>query len=239
MRHRYRTSLRELRRQWRGYAAGRAWLGRRYDDFEPQPALRRAVRRAVAPGGASTALARRSLPAAGSVSRRDRGAFLALDAVLGLEELAGFVLSNRPQRRTPAREVADVVLVIERFPSRGDPLVDYARTLAGARVEAAARPESLDPSAGRGLTVTYREDDGGAARLGALVRVLARHPLRALRDRRGRPPGAPSLAALAPAVLRLADDGDARLHSLGSVSAHAVARRLARLTGRPLLEDVL
>src|SRR5260370_10874147 len=27
--HRYRTTLRELRRQWRGYAAGRAWLGRR------------------------------------------------------------------------------------------------------------------------------------------------------------------------------------------------------------------
>jgi len=26
--HRYRASLRELRRQWRGYAAGRAWLAR-------------------------------------------------------------------------------------------------------------------------------------------------------------------------------------------------------------------
>ncbi|MGH2873474.1 MAG: glycosyltransferase family 2 protein, partial [Solirubrobacteraceae bacterium] len=40
VRHRYRTSLRDLRHQWRGYAAGRAWLGRRYEDFRPEPALR-------------------------------------------------------------------------------------------------------------------------------------------------------------------------------------------------------
>ena len=33
--HQYRTSIRALRLQWRGYAAGRAWLGRRYDGFEP------------------------------------------------------------------------------------------------------------------------------------------------------------------------------------------------------------
>src|SRR5207249_2467918 len=37
--HRYRASLGELRRQWRGYAAGRAWLARRYDGFEPEPAV--------------------------------------------------------------------------------------------------------------------------------------------------------------------------------------------------------
>src|SRR5262249_56030641 len=37
--HRYRTTVRALRRQWRGYAAGRAWLGRRYDGFSPEPAL--------------------------------------------------------------------------------------------------------------------------------------------------------------------------------------------------------
>ena len=37
--HRYRTTVRALRRQWRGYAAGRAWLGRRYDGFAPEPAL--------------------------------------------------------------------------------------------------------------------------------------------------------------------------------------------------------
>src|SRR5205807_3915440 len=45
VRHRYRTSLGELRRQWRGYAAGRAWLSRRYEGFEPEPGLARALRR--------------------------------------------------------------------------------------------------------------------------------------------------------------------------------------------------
>ncbi|MDQ2760837.1 MAG: glycosyltransferase, partial [Actinomycetota bacterium] len=39
--HRYRATLRDLRGQWRGYAAGRAWLSRRYDGFTPEPAAQR------------------------------------------------------------------------------------------------------------------------------------------------------------------------------------------------------
>jgi hypothetical protein len=104
-------------------------------------------------------------------------------------------------------------------------------------VEAAARPEACDPAAGRELAVAYREDDGSAARLVALIRILARHPLRAVRDRLGRSPGEPSLAALAPAVRRLTADRDARLHALGGAGAQAIARRLSALTGRPMLED--
>ncbi|MGI8715431.1 MAG: glycosyltransferase family 2 protein, partial [Solirubrobacteraceae bacterium] len=50
--HRYRTTVRALRRQWRGYAAGRAWLARRYDGFAPEPALRRATSRALRRRGA-------------------------------------------------------------------------------------------------------------------------------------------------------------------------------------------
>ena len=46
--HRYRTTLGDLRRQWRGYAAGRAWLARRYDGFEPQPAVARVRGRGLA-----------------------------------------------------------------------------------------------------------------------------------------------------------------------------------------------
>jgi hypothetical protein len=237
VRHRYRTSLEALRRQWRGYAAGRAWLSRRYEDFEPQSALRRAAGRVVGRRGGTSGAGRRSLPPAGSLSRRDRGAFLALDAVLGVEELAGFVLSNRPRRLVAPGGAADVVLVIDRFPTRGDPLADFARTLSGARVEAAARPEACDPAAGRELAVAYREDDGSAARLVALIRILARHPLRAVRDRLGRSPGEPSLAALAPAVRRLTADRDARLHALGGAGAQAIARRLSALTGRAMLED--
>jgi hypothetical protein len=248
--HRYRTTVRALRRQWRGYAAGRAWLARRYDGFSPQPALTRAAgrvlgrRSAIAPdsapvasrvgdtGGGGSAPRRGSAAPPTAPGRLDRGRFLALDALLGVEELAGFALSNRPRRE--ARGPARVVLVADRFPARDDPLADFALTLAGARVEAAARPEALSRRAAQGLTIDYREDDGAGARALALVRLLARHPLRCARDLIGRRPGAPGLAALAPAVVRLVRDGDARVHPLGGEDARAAAARLARLAGRRL-----
>jgi glycosyl transferase family 2 len=252
--HRYRTSVRDLRRQWRGYAAGRAWLGRRYDDFRPEPAWKRAAGRVLRLGGsASAAPAARAAPAASAVTgaptadapaadapdtdapaarpgRLERGGFLALDMVLGVEELAGFALSNRPRR--DAQPQVRVVLVTDRFPARDDPLADFAVTLADARAEASARPEVLAPQAARGLPIDYREDDGVATRTLALARLIARHPLRCLRDLLGRRPGAPGLAALAPAVWRLQRDGGARLHPLGGEDVRAVAVRLGRLAGR-------
>jgi GT2 family glycosyltransferase len=234
--HRYRTSLTELRRQWRGYAAGRAWLARRYDDFVPEPALRRAGSRVLRRlGGARR---RRVAPPprrAGATDRGplDRGRFLAVDALLGAEELAGFALSNRPATAR-GRPQARVVLVADRFPARGDPLGDFARTLAGARVESAARPEAVDRAVARGLTIDYREDDGAATRTVAMLRLVAHHPLRSVRDGLARRPGEPSLAALAPAVRRLARDRGARVHPLGGEETLAVARRLASLAGRPL-----
>ena len=234
--HHYRTSIDALRRQWRGYAAGRAWLGRRYADFEPEPALRRAIARARRPrdGGAGRATRRASAPrGAPRPGRWQRGGFAALDAVLGVEELAGFALSNRPRKRA-RRGRAQVVLVADRFPARGDPLADFALTLAGARVEAAARPEAVGVRAARELTVDYREDDGAAARVLALFGVLARHPLRGVLDMLHRRSGDPGLAAIAPAVLRLGRDPGARVHPLGGAPSRAVAVRLAALAGRGL-----
>jgi GT2 family glycosyltransferase len=243
--HRYRTTVRALRRQWRGYAAGRAWLGRRYDDFAPEPAVRRAAGRVLRwPGSAPPALppappapgATPATPPASAPSRLERGQFLALDAVLGVEELAGFALSNRPRRddRPPAR----VVLVADRFPARDDPLADFALSLSGARVEAAARPEAVDAPAARGLIVDYREDDGAAVRALALARLAARHPVRCARDVAGRlgraGRDAPGLAAIAPAVIRLVRDPEARVHPLGGPAARAVAVRLAALAGHGL-----
>jgi Glycosyl transferase family 2 len=232
--HSYRMTIDGLRRQWRGYAAGRAWLGRRYEGFEPQPALARAGARALHLGsGKFRPGQRRSSGSAGPVRRRDRGGFLALDALLGVEELAGLVLSNRPRRRAAGHAVR-VVLVADRFPARDDPLVDFVRTLAGPRVEAVARSETYDPRVARGLRVDYREDDGTAARLAALLRLALRHPLRCALDRLRRRPGGPPLRALAPAVLRLVGDPDARVHPLGGDGARAAAHRLAALAGRPL-----
>jgi hypothetical protein len=220
--HRYRATLGELRRQWRGYAAGRAWLARRYDGFTPEPAVARALRRA-----SGSAPARR----VGASGRLERSRFLAIDALLAAEELAGLALSNRPTAAHGEAQSTRVVLVADRFPAPGDPLVDLARTLGGARVEAAARPDVVAPEM---LAINYREDDGAALRAWALTGILARHPLRALLDVIRRSPGDPPLRVLAPAVRRLEREPQARVHALGRDHAHAVARRLAALAGRPL-----
>ena len=255
--HRYRDTISGLRRQWRGYAAGRAWLGRRYDGFAPEPALARAAGRVLRRSGPRTrppapAPAAPLVPAAPAApaaplasaapprpaGRLTRGGFLALDALLGVEELAGFALSNRPRaagrpgRRTPAATAA-VVLVADRFPAPGDPLADYALSLAAARIEAVARPDAVDAAAARRLRIDYREDDGRAGRAIATARLVAAHPLRAARDLVRRPAGAPPLRALAPAVRRLARDDGASVHPLGAPAA-PTARRLAALAGRRL-----
>lgn len=246
--HRYRTTLTELRRQWRGYAAGRAWLARRYAGFVPELPLSRALGRARRKPRSGTTAAP---PAQPGLGRAERGRYLAIDAVLALEELAGFLLSNRPAQedreaartggapndaeaesahQSPRANAAHVVFVADRFPSPGDPLVELPSTL-GARVEAAARPQVLPPDA-RGLRIQYREDDGLAERLAAFLRLCATRPLRCLRDELGRRAGEPSLMALAPAVTRLQREPEARLQPLGGGEAPELARRLGALAGR-------
>ena len=244
--HRYRATVGELRRQWRGYAAGRAWLGRRYEGFAPEPAvvraagrLRHRTRAALGPGDGRTAGSagpRRAAPAV-EAGPLERGRYLALDALLSAEELAGLALSNRPAGRP--RADADVVMVADRFPTRGDPLVEFVGALERVRVEAAARPELPDGNLARGFRVDYREDDGIAVRAGALLALVVRHPLRAAGDLLARGPGEPGLSALAPAVLRLERTRrgrGARVHALGGDDVRVTARRLARLAGRPLDE---
>ncbi|MBV9943687.1 MAG: glycosyltransferase [Solirubrobacterales bacterium] len=246
--HRYRATVTDLRRQWRGYAAGRAWLARRYEGFTPEPAVVRALGRmrgrtprrlrlpgpgATAAGAGGRAVRDREAPLV-QVGTLERGRFLALDALLSADELAGLALSNRPVGRP--RTMADVVVVADRFPVRGDPLVEFVRALGSARVEASARPDRFDADIAREIVTDYREDDGIAARTGSLVALVARHPLRSAGDMRDRRRGEPKLSALAPAALRLERDSDARVHALGGDDVRSTARRLARLAGRPLDE---
>jgi hypothetical protein len=167
--------------------------------------------------------------------RIDRGAFAAIDALLSVEELAGFALSNRPSRRGRATSArAEVVLLAERFPARGDPLVELAHTLEGVRVEALHRPDAFDVELARRLEVDYVEDDGAVARLLATGTLVARHPLRSGLDLAGRRPGDPRLRELAPAVRRLERDRRARVQALGAGTSVRFAERLARLAGREL-----
>ncbi len=227
--HRYRATLRELRHQWRGYAAGRAWLARRYDGFVPEPALSRAFGRLRRGPGRRAPTPR---PSEGR-GRLERGRYLALDALLAFEELAGFALSNRPAR-VDCGSAADtsVIFVADRFPSPDDPLIELPSALRGeARIEAARRPQVMPPDA-RQLRIRYREDDGLAERLLAAASLLLAHPLRCLRDLGCRRKGDPSLLALSPAVRRLRRAPAARVQPLGGDGAADVADRLKALAGR-------
>jgi hypothetical protein len=234
--HSYRATLGDLRRQWRGYAAGRAWLSRRYEGFEPEPAVRRALGRGwrrVGRSGSAGAKRSGSGGADRAIGRLERGRYFAVDTLLAAEELRGLALSNRPARDS-GREPALVVLVADRFPCRGDPLVEFAQTLNQARVEAVSRPDAVSVDVVRELEIDYREDDGAAARAIAWIKLVARHPLRCAADVSSRRPGEPTLNALAPAAVRLDREPAARLHALGGEPVQATAERLAALTGRAL-----
>lgn len=230
--HRYRGSVRELRRQWRSYAAGRAWLARRYEGFEPEPAVARSLRRSVAWARRSG----RSVAGGSEASaRREETSFRALDAVLALEELAGFVLPNRPASvGFPSPGAVDVVLVVDEFPRSEDPLVELAASIERARVEAVSRPEAPDLHTARRLTIRYLEDEGAGRRAAGGLALGLRHPVRVVADLLRREPGEPTTWDLAPAVHRLRRDPQARIHPLGGRPAEALAQRLARLAGRPL-----
>jgi hypothetical protein len=165
------------------------------------------------------------------VGRLERLRFLALDALLAADELAGLTLSNRPPRG-PVAAPASIVLVADRFPERGDPARPSWPSLTAARVEATARPALIETALARTIAVDYREDDGVAERALALVALAAMHPLRCLRDRARSGSPHPPLAALAPAARRLQRDAGAPIRPIGGQAARVTAARLAAVTGR-------
>ena len=252
--HRYRDSVGALRRQWRAYAAGRVWLGRRYDGFEPQPALLRAARRALgrAANGAcdpATAPTRPCEEPLGDNDRQvkaisqppfaaagDRVRFAALDAVLGVDELIGFALSNRPPAARSGEQRARRVLVVDRFPDAETdttPAAAAAGDTGPVRIEAGGRAERAAPPP-TGVTIIYREDDGPLERARASARLVARRPGRVLAAAAG-DDDAPSPLALAPAACRLLAEPAAILSaSSADPRVQAAARRLGRLVGREL-----
>ena len=102
--HRYRTTIGDLRSQWRGYAAGRAWLGRRYRGLRARAGGGPRIGSGVAAAAAQPADRRRTASReAIRVGRLERGGYAMLDAVLSAEELAGLMMSNRPRGRGPLR----------------------------------------------------------------------------------------------------------------------------------------
>ncbi len=240
--HRYRGTVRELRRQWRGYAAGRAWLARRYEGFAPEPAVVRAygrlrhrrARAALAPGGTAGLPRPRGAPSGGGRATRARAATWRSTRCCRPRNWPAWRCPTDPSDAGARRRTSWSWPIASRFVGiRGWSSCARSSTPGSRR---SGRPELPDGALARGLQVDYREDDGVAARAGALVALALRHPLRVGADQMARRPGEPGLSALAPAVLRLLHDSHARVHALGGEEIRATARRLARLAGRPLDE---
>jgi GT2 family glycosyltransferase len=101
--HAYRESLRELGRQWRGYAAGARWLSEHYPDFKPDPGLNRGVRLLLKRFGIGEGVAfradGRSSASSARLSRRDRLQFLFVQVYLAIEEQIGLRMSNQVKPR--------------------------------------------------------------------------------------------------------------------------------------------
>lgn len=96
--HRYRESLSDLRRQWRGYAAGARWLESRWPGFHPDPGLNRLARILLRRLGIGPGVAFRAdgntARANAQLSRVERLKFLFVQCVLGIEEQIGLRQSN-------------------------------------------------------------------------------------------------------------------------------------------------
>jgi GT2 family glycosyltransferase len=101
--HAYRTTLRGLGRQWRGYAAGARWLSQHYPDFKPDPGLNRAVRLLLKRFGIGEGVAfradGRTAASSARLTRTDRLQFLFVQVYLGIEEQIGLRMSNEVKRR--------------------------------------------------------------------------------------------------------------------------------------------
>jgi mycofactocin glycosyltransferase len=101
--HAYRETLRELGRQWRGYAAGARWLSERYPDFRPDPGLNRGVRLLLARveigRGVAFRADGRSSGSSAQLTRSDRLQFLFVQIYLALEEQIGLRMSNEVKQR--------------------------------------------------------------------------------------------------------------------------------------------
>jgi len=105
--HAYRETLRELGRQWRGYAAGARWLSERYPDFRPDPGLNRGVRLLLKRVGIGSGVAvradGRSNASSARLTSRERFEFMLVQVYLAIEEQIGLRMSNEVKPRAANR----------------------------------------------------------------------------------------------------------------------------------------
>jgi glycosyltransferase involved in cell wall biosynthesis/GT2 family glycosyltransferase len=235
VRHAHRESLRPFLRVATRYAAGRAWLRRRYPGaFSNRPGPGTAVRSAASAG---RWLLR------GEV---ERGVFRALDAAVGAADALGEQLANRPPGPAAGPDrpsAAAVIVLLDGFPVQSETfVVQEIRALQRAghavRVEAAHRPGRQALGALGSAPVRYAEDDSRIEKLAAGAWLLTRNPAGCVRDllargRWAREEAVLPLRAIAPVARRIAAKPTAKLHCHFAGPAALTAMRLSALLGRP------
>jgi glycosyltransferase involved in cell wall biosynthesis/GT2 family glycosyltransferase len=227
--HPHRGTLRELIRQMGRYGAGNAWLRRRYGEAPLRRLDLVGILRGV--GGALVWLL---------ALQPRRSAYKAIDAIAIAAGQLGYLRSNGPRWQPPPP--GGLVVLADSYATSTETFVanevgELAAQGETVRVESIVRPtRQLAGAAGFG-PVAYLEDEGPLARLGALLWLLARHPLGALRDLWSRrawdPADRTSLSALSLAARRLARAGDRHLHAHFATASAVSAQRLGRLRRVP------
>lgn len=221
--HRHRDNVGRLARQAARYAAGRAWVSRRYPGALERPTILRPLLRCAA-GVVVWTLS----------GRWERARFKALDAIYVASRWAASGLSNTPPGPRTAPRSAAAVAIAGAFPSRTDPEAIAAVEAIGepVLVEAASRPVHVDRDAARRLTVAWAEDDGAARRASAVLWLMRRRPRRAIRHIR-RYGGVVPLRDVATQARRIAASGARQVRVAGDGDAERRAHALADLLGLP------
>jgi glycosyltransferase involved in cell wall biosynthesis/GT2 family glycosyltransferase len=232
--HRNRTTLRGLVRQRARHGSGAAWLERAYPGSAPPAPL----------AGLARWSCREAVRAAARAVAGDRraAASIALDPLSSLAFELGRRLPNQLAGAADGPNQLRLAVVTDQYPALSETFVsnevaELRRLRAAVVVEATTRPAAVDPGI-PGTGTSYLEDDPAAAKPLALARLLARHPLRCLRDvgdrRRWRreEPVRP-LRALALRAERLRRGGVTHLHVHFAAGAALDAMRLARIEGIP------
>jgi colanic acid/amylovoran biosynthesis glycosyltransferase len=233
--HVHRESLKPLARVSARYGAGAAWVNRRRPRSCPRP---RPVR-----GLARCAVA---APILAITGRFERALFKLIDGIAISSTSVGYLMSNRPPERARDAEPggaaapARTAIVCDSFPVLAETFItSEAHALAAEgvpiRIEAVMRPERPSWESARGLSVGYIEDESYLHRVGSLLAVFGRHPLRTLKDivtRRRFPLGdRVPLVSLAPMIRRLDAWGAEHVHAHFATGAAVTAARVGRFLG--------
>ncbi len=231
-----RDSMRALLKQAAVQEASASWVHRRWPQAPSSPV----------PGLTHIWRALLGVPGFLVTGQVERARLKAIDAAVYIARLRGRRRDNRAYPRPAAQPAVatrrDVQIWCDEYPVLSESFVaQEAGALAAlghpVEIVAARRPERPGPRA-PGIPVRYIEDETPGERRRALARLVARHPLRCVRDRLSYRRWAVEdelnrLRELAPAAGHAAGLAEVVLHAHFAAGAALGAMRVARIVGRP------